>query len=105
MDGEIVRDETGKAIRLPGKFKDVKGIGWYVDEYNMAQISFNLLDTDVTSVHEAFEAVKEEAEKLDIAVVGSEIVGLIPLQDILKASDYYMEKENLFITSGFRWKY
>jgi glutamate formiminotransferase / formiminotetrahydrofolate cyclodeaminase len=64
----------------------------------MAQISFNLLDTDVTAVHEAFEAVKEEAEKLNVAIVGSEIVGLIPLADILKAADYYMERENLFIT-------
>ena len=90
--------EQGRGPGKEGRLGKVKGIGWYVDEYNMAQISFNLLDTDVTSVHEAFEAVKEEAEKLDIAVVGSEIVGLIPLQDILKASDYYMEKENLFIT-------
>ena len=89
--------EQGRGPGKEGRLPKVKGIGWYVDEYNMAQISFNLLDTDATSVHEAFEAVKEEAEKLNIAVVGSEIVGLIPLNDILKAAEYYMEKEGLFI--------
>ncbi|GAB4281036.1 MAG: hypothetical protein Kow0029_25960 [Candidatus Rifleibacteriota bacterium] len=89
--------EAGRGPDQPGRFKELKGLGWYVDEYNMAQCSFNLNNFNVTAPHEVFEAVKEEAAKLNVAVAGSELVGLIPLEAMLKAAEYYIAKENLFI--------
>lgn len=89
--------EAGRGPGEPGRFKELKGLGWYVDEYNMAQCSFNLNNYHVTAPHEVFEAVKEEAAKINVGVAGSELVGLIPLEAMLKAADYYMNKENLFI--------
>ena len=75
----------------------VKGMGWFVDEYNLAQVTVNLNDYKVTPIHVLFEAVKEEAAKLKVAVAGSEIVGVVPLEAMLMAADYYIQKENLFI--------
>jgi glutamate formiminotransferase/formiminotetrahydrofolate cyclodeaminase len=89
--------EAGRGPDEPGKLKHVKGIGWFVDEYNLAQVSVNLTNYRVTPPHVLFESVKTEAEKLNVGVAGSEIVGLIPLQAMLMAADYYIEKENLFI--------
>jgi glutamate formiminotransferase / formiminotetrahydrofolate cyclodeaminase len=89
--------EAGRGPDEPGKLKHVKGIGWFVDEYNVAQVSVNLTHYQVTPPHILFEAVKTEAEKLSVGVAGSEIVGLIPLEAILMAADYYINKENLFI--------
>lgn len=89
--------EAGRGPDEPGRFKDVKGMGWYVDEYNLAQVTVNLNNYHVTAIHELFEAVKEEAAALNVAVTGSEIVGVVPLEAILMAADYYIEKENLFI--------
>ena len=89
--------EMGRGPEEPGRFKELKGIGWYVDEYNMAQCSFNLNNYHVTSLHQVFEAVKEEAAAIKVGVAGSEIVGLVPLEPMLKAAEYYIEKENLFI--------
>lgn len=89
--------EAGRGPNEPGRFKELKGLGWYVDEYNTAQCSFNLNNYHVTAIHEVFEATKEEAAKINVAVAGSEIVGLIPLEAMLMAADYYIEKENLFI--------
>ena len=89
--------EAGRGPEDPGRFKELKGMGWWVDEYNMAQCTFNLNNYQVTAPHEVFEAVKEEAEKLNVAPAGSELVGLIPLDAMLKAADYYIEKENLFV--------
>lgn len=89
--------EMGRGPEQPGRFKELKGLGWYVDEYNMAQCSFNLNNYHVTALHEVFEAVKEEAAAIKVGVAGSELVGLVPLEAMLKAADYYIEKENLFI--------
>lgn len=89
--------EAGRGPGEPGRFKELKGLGWHVDEYNMAQCSFNLNNYHVTAPHEVYEAVKEEAAKINVGVAGSELVGLIPLEAMLKAADYYMNKENLFI--------
>ncbi|HNS09800.1 MAG TPA: glutamate formimidoyltransferase [Candidatus Ozemobacteraceae bacterium] len=89
--------EAGRGPGEPGRFKELKGLGWHVDEYNMAQCSFNLNNYHVTAPHEVYEAVKEEAAKINVGVAGSELVGLIPLEAMLKAADYYMSKENLFI--------
>ncbi|HPT46179.1 MAG TPA: glutamate formimidoyltransferase [Candidatus Rifleibacterium sp.] len=89
--------EAGRSPAEPGRFKELKGLGWYVDEYNMAQCSFNLNNYHVTAPHEVYEAVKEEAAKINVGVAGSELVGLIPLEAMLKAADYYIARENLFI--------
>ncbi|MFP4389814.1 MAG: glutamate formimidoyltransferase [Desulfococcaceae bacterium] len=89
--------EAGRGPDEPGRLKEVKGIGWYVDEYNLAQVTVNLTNYHVTPIHALFEAVKEEAAKLKVGVVGSEIVGLVPLEAILMAAEHYIETENLFI--------
>lgn len=89
--------EAGRGPEQPGRFKEVKGMGWYVDDYNLAQVTVNLNNYLVTPPHILFEAVKEEAAKLKIAVAGSQIVGVVPLQAILQAAEYYIEKEGLFI--------
>ena len=89
--------EIGRGPEEPGRFKELKGLGWYVDEYQMAQCSFNLNNYHVTALHDVFEAVKEEAAAIKVGVAGSELVGLVPLEAMLKAADYYIEKENLFI--------
>lgn len=89
--------EKGRGPDKPGYFKEVKGMGWFVDEYNMAQVTMNLTNYKVTAMHEVFEAIKKDAEKINVAVAGSELVGLVPLEAILMAAEYYIEKENLFI--------
>lgn len=89
--------EAGRGENEPGKLKAVKGMGWFVDEYNMAQVTVNLTDHRLTPMHILFEEVKGEAEQLGVAVAGSELVGLVPLEAMLAAADYYIEKEKLFI--------
>lgn len=89
--------EAGRGPERPGKFKTVKGIGWFVEEYGLAQVSLNLTNYPATPLHVIFEEVKKEAEQIKVGVAGSEVVGLIPLQAILMAADYYIEKENLFV--------
>ena len=89
--------EAGRGSDAPGRLKAVKGMGWFVNEYNMAQVTVNLNDYQVTPMHVLFEEVKKEAAALNVGVAGSEVVGLIPLASILMAAEYYMEKENLFI--------
>ena len=89
--------EAGRGPEEPGRLALVKGMGWFVDEYNMAQVTVNLNDYTITPIHQLYEAVKEEAAKLKVGVVGSEIVGVVPLEAILMAAEFYIEKEGLFI--------
>jgi glutamate formiminotransferase/formiminotetrahydrofolate cyclodeaminase len=89
--------EQGRGSSQPGKLKSVKGIGWWVEEYNLAQVSMNLDNYTITGIHTAFEEVKRVAKEINVGVLGSEIVGLIPLQSILDVADYYIKQENLFI--------
>lgn len=89
--------EQGRNDNEPGRLKAVKGIGWYVQEYNMAQVSMNLDNYKVSPPHIAFEECAKDARELDLAVCGSELVGLIPLEAMLMAAEYYEKKENLFI--------
>ena len=89
--------EAGRGEEEPGRLGEVKGMGWFVGEYNMAQVTVNLLDYKVTPIHVLFEEVKKDATALNLAVAGSEIVGLVPLESLLMAADYYIEQENLFI--------
>ncbi len=89
--------EAGRGEAEPGRLKEVKGMGWFVKEYNMAQVTVNLTDFQVTPVHVLYEEVKKEAEALNLAVTGSEIVGLVPREVLLMAADYYISEEKLFI--------
>ncbi len=88
---------NGRGPGEPGLLDEVQGMGWWVDEYNMAQITMNLTNYKVTPIHVAFEEAKRLASEINVAVAGSELVGLVPLEAMLQAADYYMEKENLFI--------
>jgi len=89
--------EQGRGAKEPGRLRNVQGIGWWLQEANLAQISLNLTDHDVTPIHVAYEEARRDAEDLNVAITGSEIVGLIPLRALLQAADYYMEKEKLMI--------
>ncbi|MFC1609997.1 glutamate formimidoyltransferase [Myxococcota bacterium] len=90
-DGKVVKDENGNPVVEPGTLKEVRGIGWYIDEYNMAQISMNLTNYKVTPIHVALEEVRDKARARGLIVTGSELVGLIPRQAMLDAGRYYLE--------------
>lgn len=92
-DGKTVLDSNGNSIRIPGKLKAVKGIGWYIEEYGIAQISYNLTNITITPLHIAFDESCKSAEKRGLRVTGSELVGLIPLQAMLDAADYFLKKQ------------
>lgn len=95
--GRTVKGPGGEPVRQPGYFEAVKGIGWELEEFGLAQVSMNLDNYRVTPLHTVFEAIREDAAALEVGVAGSEIVGLVPLEAILLAAEYYMERENLFI--------
>jgi glutamate formiminotransferase/formiminotetrahydrofolate cyclodeaminase len=89
--------EQGRGPDAPGMLKAVKAIGWFVEEYGLAQVSMNLDDYRVTPPHAAFEACRERAAAINVGVAGSELVGLIPRGAVLAAAEHYIEQENLFI--------
>jgi len=90
--GRIVK-ENGIEKRIPGKLKAVKGIGWYIDEYGIAQISYNLTNISITSMHVAFDETCKSAQARGLRVTGSELIGVIPLQAMLDAADYFLVKQ------------
>jgi glutamate formiminotransferase/formiminotetrahydrofolate cyclodeaminase len=89
-NGKIIKNEQGKTVFAPGRFAEVKGVGWYIDEYDRAQVSLNLTDSSVSPMHEVFEACREEATSRGMRVTGSELVGLVPLQAMLAAGDHFL---------------
>ena len=91
--GRNIISDKGEKINVPGTLKSVKAIGWYIEEYGIAQISMNLTNISVTPVHVAFDEVCRKAEARGIRVTGSELVGLIPLKAILDAGKYFLEKQ------------
>lgn len=93
ITGKIVTDEHGNPVSIPGTLKAVKAIGWYIEEYGIAQISMNLTNINITPVHVAFDEVCKKANERGIRVTGSEIVGLIPLKAMLDAGKYFLEKQ------------
>ncbi len=93
LTGKKVLDENGKAVRIPGKFKGVKGIGWYIEEYGIAQVSYNITDIKAAPVHLVFDESVKAADKRGIRVTGSEIIGLVPKQVMLDAADYFLKKQ------------
>jgi glutamate formiminotransferase/formiminotetrahydrofolate cyclodeaminase len=91
--GKIKTDADGEPVRIPGKLKHVKAIGWYIEEYQMAQISINLTNFRETPLHTVFEESRKSADERGVRVTGSELVGLIPLQPLLDAGKYFLEKQ------------
>ncbi|MFP4046433.1 MAG: glutamate formimidoyltransferase [Bacteroidales bacterium] len=93
LTGKPVLDENGNKVWEPGALKCVKGIGWYIEEYGIAQVSVNLTNISVTPVHVAFDEACKSAEKRGLRVTGSELVGLIPLKAMLDAGKYFLRKQ------------
>jgi len=93
-NGKIVYDEQGKAVNIPGTLKTVKAIGWFIEEYGVAQISMNLTNINVVPVHIAFDEVCKKADARGIRVTGSELVGLVPLNALLDAGKYFLRKQH-----------
>src|SRR3954467_4782000 len=91
--GKPVLDEKGEPVRIPGILKHVKAIGWYVDEYGIAQISMNLTNIDETPLHAAFDACVEAAAKRGLRVTGSEVVGMLPKKCLVDAGRYFLRKQ------------
>ncbi len=93
VNGEILYDEHGEPQREPGLLKSVKAIGWFIEEYGIAQISMNLTNISETPLHLAFEACAQSAENRGLRVTGSELVGLTPLKVLLDAGKYFLQKQ------------
>ena len=89
----IVKDSHGEPVRVPGSLKAVKGIGWYIEEYGIAQLSLNLTNIEITPVHRAFDEACARSHDRGIRVTGSELVGLLPLRVLTDAADYYLTKQ------------
>jgi glutamate formiminotransferase / formiminotetrahydrofolate cyclodeaminase len=93
ITGKIVTDANGKPVTIPGSLKCVKAIGWFIEEYGIAQISMNLTNINVTPLHIAFDEVCRKAEARGIRVTGSELVGLVPLKAMTDAGKYFLRKQ------------
>lgn len=94
ITGEIVKDENGNPEMIPGTLRAVKGIGWFIEEFGIAQVSLNLTNISVTPLHIAYDEVFNKALERGVRVTGSEIVGLIPLKAMLDAGRYFLKKQN-----------
>ncbi len=92
--GQKVLDENNQPIRIPGKLKHCRGIGWYIEEYGIAQVSLNLTNINETPLHIAFEAADEAARNRGLRVTGSELIGLIPKKCLVDAGIYFLQKQN-----------
>lgn len=91
--GKILKDENGKAIWIPGTLKGCKAIGWFIEEYGIAQVSMNITDMNTTPLHVAFEEVCRAAAARGLRVTGTEIVGLIPKRVLIEAGKFYLAKQ------------
>ena len=92
--GKPMKDENGKTIMIPGTLKSTKAIGWFIDEYGIAQVSMNITDINVTPLHVAFDEVCRCAQNRGVRVTGTEIVGLIPKRTLVEAGKYFLRKQN-----------
>jgi len=92
--GKIIRDENGEPVMIPGTLKGCKAIGWYIDEYGIAQVSMNITDINATPLHKAFEEVCRAAQARGLRVTGTEIVGLVPKRALIEAGRYFLEKQS-----------
>jgi glutamate formiminotransferase/formiminotetrahydrofolate cyclodeaminase len=93
ITGKIVKDDEGNKVYEPGLLKSVKGIGWFIEEYGIAQISMNLTDISVTPLHKAFDVTADRAAARGLRVTGSELVGVVPLKAMIDAGKYFLRKQ------------
>lgn len=93
LTGKPLKDENGNPVMIPGTLKGTKAIGWYIDEYGIAQVSMNITDTSATPLHVAFEEVSRAARERGIRVTGTEIVGLVPKKAIVEAGKYFLRRQ------------
>lgn len=93
INGKIVMDSKGNPVSIPGTLKSVKAIGWFIEEYGVAQISMNLTNINITPLHLAFDEVCKKATERGIRVTGSELVGLVPLKSLLDAGKFFLQKQ------------
>jgi len=94
VTGKIMKDEKGNQINIPGSLKACKAIGWFIEEYGIAQVSINLTNISITPVHVAFEESCKKAQERGMRVTGSELVGLAPLKVFTDAGKYFLKKQN-----------
>ena len=94
VTGKVVKDENGKDVMIPGTLKGCKAIGWFIEEYGIAQVSMNITNISVTPVHVAFEEVNKKATERGLRVSGSEIVGLVPKKTLIDAGKHFLKKQN-----------
>ena len=93
ITGKIVKDENGNPVMTPGTLKATKAIGWFIEEFGVAQISMNMTDISITSIHEAYDEVCAKAQARGIRVTGSELVGVVPLKAMLDAGKHYLRMQ------------
>ena len=93
-NGKIIRHKDGTMVKVPGSLKSTKAVGWYLDEHKISQVSMNLTDFNITSIHKAFEEVRQQARKRGVRVTGSEIVGLVPKSALIDAGLHYLREQN-----------
>ena len=91
--GKKILDKNNEPVRVPGKLKAVKGMGWYIEEYGIAQISYNLTNISITPMHIAFDESCKSATERGLRVTGSELIGLVPLKAMIDAADYFLTKQ------------
>jgi len=94
-NGNPIKNEKGETIKIPGTLKAVKALGVYLERYNIAQVSVNMVDYEQTSIHDVFEEVKRQAQTLGTEVTGSELIGLAPMEAMLKAGRFYSTDSTL----------
>ena len=92
-NGKIIKDAEGKSVMIPGTLKGCKAIGWYIDEYGIAQVSMNITDINATPLHKAFDEVCRAAQARGLRVSGTEIIGLLPKRSLIEAGKYFLEKQ------------
>ena len=95
ITGKIVKDEKGKTVMIPGTLVGCKAIGWYIDEYGIAQVSMNITDINTTPLHIAYDEVCRAANARGLRVTGTEIIGLVPKRTLVEAGRYFLEKQQL----------
>ena len=99
-DGNVLRDEEGRAVRRPGLLRGCKAIGWYIEEYGCAQVSMNINDIALCPIHTAYETVCTVAHELGVEVTGTELIGLIPEDCMLEAGRYFAAKRGVAALSA-----
>ena len=93
LNGKIIKDKNGNPVKQPGLFKHVKGIGWFIEEYGIAQISYNLTNINISPLHKVFDKTCERANYRGLRVTGSEIVGLVPKKVLVDAGRYFLKNK------------